>query len=242
MGPWADTFVRSVVTGLAANAVPADIEPMTAYMRHQFPFLGVKAPGQRTAVQAALSAAGPPTHEHEVVAAIDALWARPEREHRYAGCRLAGRFAPHASPELVDPVARWITTDPWWDTCDPLARSCIGRVARHHPALRATMDRWLSGGDLWLARAAIIHMGGWKHDIDRDWVFAACLSRADESDFFLRKAIGWILRDLAGVDPEAVAAFVQGPGTVLSSLSKREALKNVDRAVPADHYLKRGRR
>jgi len=90
------------------------------------------------------------------------------------------------------------------------------------------MDRWLSADDLWLARTALIHMGGWKEAIDRDWVFAACLARAQDTDFFIRKAIGWILRDLAWVDPDAVVAFVGGPGApVLSGLSKREALKNV---------------
>ncbi len=228
MGSWADTFVASVTSGLTASAVPTDIQPMSAYMRHQFPFLGVKAAGQKMAVRAALAAAGRPTDEDEVVTAIDALWARPEREHRYAGCHLAGRFAPKASPEFVDRVARWITTDPWWDTCDPLARRCVGHVVRHHPALRLTMDRWLSGDNLWLARSAIIHMGRWKHDIDRDWVFAACMSRAEDDDLFIRKAIGWILRDLAWVDPDAVVTFVEGPGApVLSSLSKREALKNI---------------
>jgi len=204
---------------------------MTAYMRNQFPFLGVKAPGQKAAVRAALAAAGRPAGEDEVVEAIDALWELPEREHRYAGCRLAGRFAPRASPGFVDHVARWITTDPWWETCDPLARSCVGQIVRRHQALRSTMERWLSGDNLWLTRSAIIHMGGWNEAIDRDWVFAACLAAAEHPDFFIRKAIGWILRDLARVDPDAVVAFVEGPGApVLSSLSKREALKSVGRA------------
>ncbi len=227
MGVWADRFVASVVNALEVSAVEADAAPMEAYMRHQFPFLGVRAPGQEAAVRAALSAAGPPADENEVVVAIDALWARPEREHRYAGCRLAGRFAPQASPGFVDSTARWITTDPWWDTCDPLARGCVGRVVRHNHQLRPKMDRWLCGDDLWLVRSAILHMGGWKHDIDRDWVFGACLFRAEDTDFFIQKAIGWILRDLARFDPGAVVAFVEGPGgPVLSELSKREALRN----------------
>ena len=201
---------------------------MTAYMRNQFPFLGVKASGQKAAVRAALAAAGPPRDEGEVVAAIDGLWARPEREYRYAGCQLAGRFAAMASRAMVTNAGRWITTDPWWDTCDPLARSCVGQVVRRHPTLRSTMDRWVAADNLWLTRSALIHMGKWKDAIDRDWVFSACLARAGESDFFIRKAIGWILRDLAWVDPEAVVAFVEGPGAlVLSGLSKREALKNV---------------
>ena len=233
MGAWAETYVATVVDGLAATAVPADAGPMAAYLRHQFPFLGVRAPALKAVVRDALVAAGPPGDEAEVVAAVDALWARPEREHRYAGCNLAGRFARRASPAFVEPTARWITTDPWWDTCDPLARATVGGVVRRHSDLRSTMDRWLAGDDLWLIRSAILHMGGWKHAIDRDWVFSACLARADHPDFFIRKAIGWILRDLAWVDPGAVVAFVEGPGAqVLSNLSKREALKNVRRAGP----------
>jgi 3-methyladenine DNA glycosylase AlkD len=232
---WSDRFVAEVSAGLsaglaAAAAVPGDVEAMTAYMRGQFTFLGVRAAGQRAAMRAALVAAGRPVDETEVLAAIDALWARPQREYRYAGCDLAGRFASKASPEFVDHATRWITIDPWWDTCDALARRCTGQVVRRYPALRSTMDRWLAGDNLWLRRSAILHMGGWHDSIDRDWVFAACLARAGDTDFFIRKAIGWILRDLAWVDPGAVVAFVEGPGAaVLSNLSKREALKNVVR-------------
>ena len=227
-GGWSQTFVAAVAAGLADAAVPADAGPMTAYMRHQFPFLGVKAPAQKAVVRAAVAEAGPPVEQEEVIAAVDALWGLPEREHRYAGCALAARFAPRASAALVDHVARWITTDPWWDTCDVLARNVAGQVVRRHPELRSTMDRWLAGDDRWLIRSALLHMGAWKADIDRDWVFRACLDQAAHPDFFVRKAIGWILRDLAWVDPGAVVAFVEGPGAgVLSGLSRREALKNV---------------
>lgn len=212
MGRWADTFVASVASTLASAAVPADVEPMTAYMRHQFTFLGVKSSEQKRAVRTALAVAGPPLDEGEVASAIDALWAQPEREYRYCGCDLAGRFAARASPAMVERVAGWITTDPWWDTCDSLARRSAGLLVARHPAQRRTMDRWLSGNNLWLARGAIIHMGGWKEAIDREWVFAACLSHAEDPEFFIRKAIDWILRDLAWVDGEAVAAFIEGPG------------------------------
>jgi 3-methyladenine DNA glycosylase AlkD len=230
MGAWADTFVAGVEAGLTTGAVPTDAGPMAAYMRGQFAFLGVKAPAVKGAVRDALAGAGRPVDEDEVVSAIDALWDKPEREYRYAGCALAARFAPRASPALVDAAGRWITTDPWWDTCDPLARGAVGQVARRNPGVRATMDRWLHGVDVWLVRAAIIHMGSWKEAIDREWVFAACLTQAGHPDFFVRKAIGWILRDLAWVDPASVVAFVEGPGgPVLSGLSKREALRNVGR-------------
>lgn len=234
MGSWADTFTGAVSATLVDAAVEADIEPMAAYMRHQFAFMGVRSAGQKAAVAAGFAAAGRPFDEAEVVSAIDDLWARPEREYRYVGCHLARRFAPRASPGFVTEAARWITADPWWDTCDPMARGCVGQVVRRHRQLRAVMDRWLSGSDLWLVRGALLHMGDWKQDIDRGWVLAACAARAKDSDFFIRKAIGWILRDLAWVDPLTVIGFVDGPaGRALSGLSKREALRNVsdDRAA-----------
>jgi 3-methyladenine DNA glycosylase AlkD len=230
LSSWSLRYVDAVTEGLRTAAVDGDVAAMTAYMRHQFTYLGVKAPGQKVAFGAARAATGPPPSEVDVVEAIDSLWARAEREYRYAGCELAGRFAARASPEFVGHAARWITTDPWWDTCDALSRHCVGDVVRRHPAQRSTMDRWLEGDNLWLTRCALIHMGAWKADIDQEWVFRACLARADHRDFFIRKAIGWILRDIAWVDPDAVVAFVEGPGaTVLSNLSKREALKNVAR-------------
>jgi len=228
LSAWSPDFVHAVVDGLARAAVPADAGPMAAYMRNQFAFLGVKAPALKAMFRAALTAAGPAVDEVEVVIAIDDLWARPEREYRYAGCLLAGRFARTASPAFVDHIARWITTDPWWDTCDPLARGCAGQVVRRHPERRRTMDRWLAGDDMWLIRAALLHMGGWKDDIDREWVFAACRAQAGHTDFFVRKAIGWILRDLAWVDSGAVTAFVDGTPE-LPALSRREALKNLRR-------------
>ena len=222
---WATTFVRVAHDELLQHAEPARVDGMTAYMRNQFPFLGVMAAGQREASRAAYRVAGKPPGENSVVEAVDALWSKPEREHRYIGCDVVRRWAPAASPAFVHDIARWITDQPWWDTCDALARRGVGVVVRRHPELRSTMDAWLAGDDLWLIRTALLHMGTWKEDIDRDWVFAACLAQADHHDFFVRKAIGWILRDLASVDVDAVRAFVNGPGAVLSGLSRREALK-----------------
>ena len=222
---WAATFVRVAHDELAQHADPTRVDGMTAYMRDQFPFLGVMAAGQRAAGRAAYRVAGKPPDERSVVVAVDAFWSMPEREHRYIGCEVVRRWAPTASAAFVDDIARWITDQPWWDTCDSLARRGVGIVVAQHPELRSTMDAWLAGDDMWLTRTALLHMGTWKEGIDRDWVFAACLARADHPDFFVRKAIGWILRDLASVDVDAVRAFVNGPGAALSGLSRREALK-----------------
>lgn len=225
MTSWSTTFTAAVTAALAERADPTRAAPMAAYMRDQFPFLGVDAAGQKAAQRSALAVAGRPTAQVDVVAAVDELWAVPEREHRYVGCGLVRGWAPRADASFVSSIGGWITDQPWWDTCDALAHRGVGVVVRAHPDLRTTMDEWLHGDDMWLTRAALLHMGRWRGDIDRYWVFAACLAVADREEFFIRKAIGWILRDLASTDVDAVRDFVNGRGSVLSPLSIREALK-----------------
>ena len=91
------------------------------------------------------------------------------------------------------------------------------------------MDRWLVDDDIWLARTAILHQLDWKADTDADWLFAACIRRAGDTEFFIRKAIGWALRSYSYVDPVAVERFVTDHADELSGLSRREALKAIER-------------
>ncbi|HZM29697.1 MAG TPA: DNA alkylation repair protein [Acidimicrobiales bacterium] len=220
---------------LAARADPAQAVPMAAYMRDQFPFLGVKAPAQGRAWAAATAALPRRLPEDEVVAAALDLWDRPEREHQYAACRLVNRHAAASrravppTPELLDVVERLITTRSWWDTVDALAIHATGDLVRRYPDLRPRMDAWLAGDDLWLIRSSLLHMNRWGAARDAGWLFAACLTRADHPDFFVRKAIGWALREHSKVDASAVSAFVAAHAEELSPLSRREALAWLDR-------------
>jgi 3-methyladenine DNA glycosylase AlkD len=89
------------------------------------------------------------------------------------------------------------------------------------------MEEWVGSEDLWLARTAILHQGRYRERTDAAFLFAACLRRAGDPEFFIRKAIGWALRDYARVDPEAVRRFVTDHAQQLSGLSKREAMKHL---------------
>jgi 3-methyladenine DNA glycosylase AlkD len=229
--PDAATLVGRIVDELAARADPERAGPMRAYMRDQFPFLGVPAPGQREAWRAATPGLPRTLPEATVVEAAEALWQRPEREHQYLATHLVSRHAASAaaSPAFLATVEHLLTTKPWWDTVDALAIHATGSLVGRHPELRTDMDRWLHGDHLWLARSALLHMNRWKAATDRDWLFAACLARATDTDFFLRKAIGWALRELSKTDEAAVVAFVHDHGDVLSGLSRREALVWLER-------------
>jgi 3-methyladenine DNA glycosylase AlkD len=229
--PTADDLVDRLLGELRRRADPERAAPMRAYMRDQFPFLGVAAPGQRAAWRAATHD-GPRRLPEAVVAdAAAALWSQPEREPQYLGCTLVNRHAASSSatPGFLAVVERLLTTKPWWDTVDALAIHAAGDLVRRHPELRRDMERWLHGEDLWLARAALLHMNRWRAATDRDWLFAACLARATDTDFFIRKAIGWALREHSKVDEAAVVGFVRDHQDELSGLSRREALVWLER-------------
>ena len=92
-----------------------------------------------------------------------------------------------------------------------------------------SIDVWIDSDDLWLARTAILHQNTWKTSTDEVRLFAFCEQRAADTDFFMRKAIGWALREYSKTAPDAVRAFVETHERTLSGLSKREALKRLDK-------------
>ena len=229
--PTADDLVERFVTALASRRDPDRAPAMAAYMRHQFPFLGVAAPAQQDAYREATAGLPRQLPEPLVAAVAAELWRRPEREHQYLACHLVNRHASSrsATAALLGTLESLLATRPWWDTVDSLAAHAVGDVVRRNPELRTTMDRWVRGDDMWLSRSALLHMNRWKNATDQEWLFAACLHLAGHQDFFVRKAIGWALRELTKTDEAAVVAFVEAHRDELSGLSRREALMWLER-------------
>lgn len=223
-----DEVVRRLVAAFGPAADPERAAPMAAYMKGHFAYLGISTVPRRDLAKEAL--AGLPAPDEADVAAVAAgCWALAEREYQYAAVDYTVRRVRVCSPAFLPVAERLITTKPWWDTVDLLAAHVVGGLVAATPALRPEMDRWLDSGHLWLARSAILHQLGWKERTDADWLFTACLARAGDTDFFARKAIGWALREYSKTDEPAVRAFVAAHDGDLSGLSKREALKWLDR-------------
>jgi 3-methyladenine DNA glycosylase AlkD len=218
--------VRTLREAFAAVADPARAAPMRAYLKDQFPFLGIKATERRRAQRQAWADLAEPGPE-ELEAILRSLWARPEREYRYAGCDLLRSRVGICPPSFLGVIEFLILTDSWWDTVDTLAVHGAGRLVREH-GLEAEMDRWCASGEPWLERAAIIHQLGWKADTDTERLGRYCRTHAASTWFFHRKAIGWALRDFARTDPDWVRVFVADLGDGLSGLSRREATKNLE--------------
>lgn len=222
----ADTILHRLVVEFGAAADPDRGAPMAAYMRHRFPFLGIPSvPRRKLATRVTRGLPAP--DEADLVAVALGCWRLPEREYQHFGCDWLIRHAGTLSAASVPALRTLITTKPWWDTVDALATRVVGPLVVRCPAGRSTMDVWLADDDLWLIRTAILHQLTYRERTDAGWLFAACAARAEHPDFFIRKAIGWALRQYARTDPEAVRGFVAEHRGRLSGLSVREALKHL---------------
>jgi 3-methyladenine DNA glycosylase AlkD len=227
---WHDRVVETILDRLVpvygAAADPERAAGMRAYMRDQFPFLGIPTAARRALSREVLAGAPTPTGDDLRAVAL-ACWELPEREYQYFASDLLGRHARRLDPAFLDTVRYLVTTKSWWDTVDALASKVVGSIVDRHPETVATMDVWLVDENLWLARTAILHQLTYKERTDTARLFRYCLARADHKDFFIRKAIGWALRQYAWTDPVAVRRFVAAHATELSPLSVREATKNL---------------
>ncbi|CAL9634197.1 hypothetical protein SUDANB145_06157 [Streptomyces sp. enrichment culture] len=227
--PLADRVLERLTAVYPADADPERAAPMRAYMRDVAPFLGLTSPVRRALSRTVLRGV-PRPGEADCAAIALRCWRLPEREYRStddAAVDLLRRHVSVLTPGFLPVVRHLVTTVPWWDTVDLLAAHVVGGLVAAGPRLGAEMDAWIEDDDRWLVRAALLHQLRYKERTDTARLFAHCLRRADHDDFFVRKAIGWSLREYAKTDPEAVRGFVAAHRERLAPLSVREALRAV---------------
>jgi len=213
---------------LEAVAEPGRAAPMQAYMRGQFVFLGVAAPQRRLAARGLL--AGLKGVGAEVLLEhAQLLWQQPEREYPHVALDMLALHRRQLGVAHLPALLGLARERAWWDSVDGMA-GIVGEVLQAERQrgghAHAHMDGALRHADFWLRRIAMLHQLGWRGDTDAGWLFDAALALAHEDEFFIRKAIGWALRDYARHAPEAVTAFAGAHRRQLSPLSYREALKH----------------
>ncbi|KUI33534.1 DNA alkylation repair protein [Mycobacterium sp. IS-1496] len=223
-------LIADVRGALAAAADPARAPAMQAYMRSEMPYHGVRLPDVRR-ICAPIFDAHPLGSAEAFDAAVERLFTEAtHREERYAAVQLARhrRYRPYQSADRIPMYRRLIIAGGWWDTVDEIAANLVGPILASHPArVRPIVLGWATDRNLWLRRTAIIAQLGAKDGTDLELLTSAIDANAGDTEFFIRKAIGWALRQYARTDPQWVRTFVDEREDRLSGLSKREARKHL---------------
>ncbi|MFE6735717.1 DNA alkylation repair protein [Microbacterium sp. NPDC057650] len=209
---------------LEEAADPALAPGQQAYMKSAMPFLGVRVPEVRRLVR------GVARHEKDASTLRDAaleLWREAvHREERYAAQALMAMPPLRGRLDMLDVHEEMVRTGAWWDHVDEVAHRLADLLDAHPDEMGVELRVWSGDEDFWMRRVAIISQLGRRDRVDRALLTDAIEPNIADQEFFIRKAIGWALRDLGRHDPDWVRAFVaQHPD--LSPLSRREALKHL---------------
>jgi 3-methyladenine DNA glycosylase AlkD len=223
-------FHRAVRAALKPLADADRAAGAKAYMRGRFEYIGISTPERRAAVGLLIRGFKPATAE-ELREAAEGLWAMREREYQYVAADLLARYQAALSVDDLPWLLDLAQAKSWWDTVDCLVK-VVGKVVRRAEsegnrakAVRA-MERAVKHGDFWVRRIAMLHQLGWHDDTDTERLFRYAELLAAEEEFFVRKAIGWALRDYAWHDWRAVEKFLSTSKVKFSGLTVREAGKN----------------
>jgi len=223
-------LVSSVRRALAEAADPTKAAAMRAYMKSAMPYRGVSAPVLKRVCRDTFKA-------HPLVTALEwqrvvlDLWRRAKfREERYAAVLLTQarsyrEFQTYSSLPMLEEM---IVTGAWWDFVDTLAGHNLGDILRANPRkMKPLMRRWARDADVWKRRSALLCQLGFKHETDLQLLYDCIAPNLAHTDFFIRKAIGWALRQYAWTDSREVRRYVKANRARMNPLSVREGLKNV---------------
>ena len=163
--------------------------------------------------------------------AVRDLWdGATHREERYAATALTGyrTYRAWQDPDAIPLYRHMVVTGAWWDHVDEVASNRIGPILLSHNEIMTPIVRgWATDDNLWLRRTAILSQLTFKEQTDLALLHDAIEPNLEDPSFWIRKAIGWALRQHARTDPDWVRAAVDGYGERLSGLSRREALKHL---------------
>jgi 3-methyladenine DNA glycosylase AlkD len=213
-------------------ADPQRAPRMQAYMKSKMPYHGVSAPFVREVCKKVLS-------ESELNFSTAKEWQREVldlwheakfREERYAAMALAAHKQARSfqTPKALKMYEEMIVSGAWWDFIDPIAAHRVGEILKNYPKpMKAKMLNWSRSSNMWKRRTSIICQLDFKEETDLDLLYACIEPSLGSKEFFLRKAIGWALRQYAWTNPKEIRRYVKKNKKRLSPLSVREALKNI---------------
>lgn len=227
-------MIDALRAAFVAHADPARAAPMQAYMKSALPFYGIPAPLRRRLTVAAAEA-HPAADLPGLLRTMRTLWRTAGyREERYAAIELPRSGRAHRkllTLELLPMLEEMLVSGAWWDFCDDISGNALAGLLERFPRdMKPLLRRWARGDDLWLRRAAMLSQRSLGPAVfDAELLYDTILPSIGQGrlagEFFIRKGIGWALRERSYAAPDEVAAFCREYVVQLSPLSRREALR-----------------
>jgi 3-methyladenine DNA glycosylase AlkD len=221
----AEGIAEEIDAELRAAGDPARAEGERRYLKSELEHYGTSVPATRRAVKSAL-ARHAELGRADVIGIAEALWARPVHERRTAAVELLDLHGGLLGPGDIGLLERLIRESRTWALVDGLAASVTGPLVERHPELGAELDRWAADDDFWVRRSALLALllplRQGAGDFERFGRYADAM--LGEKEFFIRTAIGWVLRDTSRKRPELVAAWIGPRAQRASGVTVREAV------------------
>lgn len=220
------TFIEQLTATFNAHRNPENASHMHNYMRGKFPYFGIKTALRRNLLKEVVA-----DHQQEIISDVRNiarnLYKLPERELHLCAVELIEKQLRKKYAEnditLIETV---LTTNAWWDTVDFISKQILGNYLLQFPDQLATVIHKFTNSDhLWLNRSTIIFQLGYKQQTNEAVLYQQCRHFKVSDEFFIKKAIGWSLREYAKTNPKSVLNFVNS--TSLKSLSRKEAIRNI---------------
>ena len=228
---------------LAARAVADDLErdlralgtPERAkgekrYLKSDLDFLGVSVWGIRK-VMKAFAEHHRDLPRDDVAALIEALWAKPVFERRMMAAMLLEEYVAVLEPSELELIERLIRESKTWALVDVLSGDVVGEIILRNPKVAARLDAWAKDDDFWVRRSALLaQLLPLKHGASFRRFASYADAMLDEKEFFIRRAIGWVLRETAKRRPDEVYEWLAPRAHRSSGVTIREAVKYLDDA------------
>ncbi len=216
-------FIESLTLEFERNSNTLIAAGQKAYMRNQFDFLGIKSPLRREIQKPFLvRSCLPPKNELEQI--VKTLWSKPQREYQLYAQELVFKYTKLFDKNDIKLLEFMVTHKSWWDTVDYIAVKLIGSYFNRFPEqLDDYIEKWLESNNIWLQRCCLLYQLKSKNNMDTQRLGYIIQSLLGTHEFFINKAIGWVLREYSKTNPKWVWEFVKNND--LSKLSQREALR-----------------
>ncbi len=216
-------YIDTLISEFSKNSNSEIAKGQIKYMKNNFYFLGLKTPLRRKIQKPFLVSNYLPAKD-EAFQIVKLLWQKPEREYHYFAQELAFKYVKQIEKEDIILFEYMIVNQSWWDTTDFIAPKLAGAYFKQFPELRDKYtNKWLKSENIWLQRSAILFQLHYKNEVDTILLSLIINILKNTNEFFIQKAIGWMLRQYSSTNPSWVIEFVAN--TELSGLSSREALR-----------------